>query len=310
MLWTAEEIDLEEDVTDIKEKLTPDERRYLLVVLHFFRDADLLVLENTFTNMMRLITLPEARLFYGLQAYIEGVHAQTYGLMFDKYVTACINNRVPVTGVSDEELSTRLVGEGNFIDALTTVKRKSEWARKFMDECVEAKPEHLARILLAFVIVEGVFFCGAFASIFWLKKRGLCPGLAKANEFISRDESQHLRFGALLYDTLRRDGHGCDRETLRAMMQEAIDIECEFVTQCLPVDLIGINASKMQSHVRFTANYVLGLCGEEKMYEESASPFDFMDLISLDRKTNFFEERVTEYSMQTIERVFATDVDF
>jgi len=268
--WTAEEIDLAQDLTDWNEKLNNDERFYIKNVLAFFAASDGIVNENLAENFLKEVQYPEARCFYGFQIAIENVHAETYSLLIDTYI---------------KDLSER---EKLFkaIDNIPSVRRKAEWALKWIQS------DSFAERLIAFAAVEGIFFSGSFCSIFWLKKRGLMPGLSFSNELISRDEGLHCSFATLLYTKYVKNKLSPDR--IRDIICDAVEIEKEFVEDSLPVSLIGMNSKLMKQYIEFVADYWLVELGCPKSYG-SENPFDFMDMLSLQGKTNFFEARVSEY---------------
>lgn len=286
--WTAEEIDLSADLKDW-EKLNPGEKHFITHVLAFFAASDGIVNENLAVNFMREVQLPEARCFYGFQIMIENIHSETYSLLIDTYI-------------KDTAEKNRLF---HAIDTVPCVQKKAEWALKWISR------GSFAERLIAFAAVEGIFFSGSFCSIFWLKKRGLMPGLSFSNELISRDEGLHCDFACLLYGMLEEK---LPVETVHRMIADAVSIEQEFVTDALPVNLIGMNAKLMSQYIEFVADRLLVALGCPKIYN-ATNPFDFMELISLQGKTNFFEKRVAEYQKagvmgQTSENVFKTDEDF
>lgn len=286
--WTAEEIDLSHDLTDW-EKLNDGERHFITHVLAFFAASDGIVNENLAVNFMREVQLPEARCFYGFQIMIENIHSETYSLLIDTYI-------------KDNKEKDRLF---NAIETVPCVKRKAEWALRWIAN------GSFAERLIAFAAVEGIFFSGSFCSIFWLKKRGLMPGLSFSNELISRDEGLHCDFACLLYSMLENK---LSEEQVTAVIADAVEIEKEFVTDALPVALIGMNAKLMSQYIEFVADRLLDALGCKKIYNVT-NPFDFMEMISLQGKTNFFEKRVGEYQkagvMSTKEsNVFKMDEDF
>jgi ribonucleoside-diphosphate reductase beta chain len=268
--WTAEEIDLAQDLTDWNERLNSDERFYIKNVLAFFAASDGIVNENLAENFLKEVQYPEARCFYGFQIAIENVHAETYSLLIDTYI---------------KDLAER---EKLFkaIDNIPSVKKKADWALKWIQS------DSFAERLIAFAAVEGIFFSGSFCSIFWLKKRGLMPGLSFSNELISRDEGLHCSFATLLYTKYVKNKLYPDR--IREIICDAVEIEKEFVEDSLPVSLIGMNSKLMKQYIEFVADYWLVELGCPKAYG-SENPFDFMDMLSLQGKTNFFEARVSEY---------------
>jgi len=268
--WTAEEIDLAQDLTDWNEKLNDDERHYIKNVLAFFAASDGIVNENLAENFLKEVQYAEAKSFYGFQIAMENVHSETYSLLIDTYI-------------KDPKERDHLF---NAIDTVPSVKKKAEWALKWIES------ESFAERLIAFAAVEGIFFSGSFCSIFWLKKRGLMPGLAFSNELISRDEGLHCEFACLLHNKYIQNKVSPDR--IAQIIKEAVEIEKEFVTESLPVSLIGMNAKLMQQYIEFVADFWLTELGCKKEYGVD-NPFDFMDMLSLQNKSNFFEKRVSEY---------------
>jgi ribonucleoside-diphosphate reductase beta chain len=268
--WTAEEIDLHADLTDWNDKLNDDERYFIKHVLAFFAASDGIVNENLAENFLHEVQYPEARFFYGFQVAMENIHSETYSLLIDTYI-------------KDPIEKDRLL---RAIDTVDCVKKKAEWALRWIDR------GSFAERLVAFAAVEGIFFSGSFCSIFWLKKRGLMPGLTFSNELISRDEGLHCDFACLLYT--KHLLNKLPKKTVEAIITDAVAIEKEFVTDALPVNLIGMNAKLMQQYIEFVADRLLVELGNEKVYN-AMNPFDFMEMISLQGKTNFFEKRVGEY---------------
>ncbi|MFM7079124.1 MAG: ribonucleoside-diphosphate reductase small subunit [Bacteroidota bacterium] len=266
--WTAEEIDLGPDLKDW-ERLTADEQHFVKHVLAFFAASDGIVNENLAVNFMREVQLPEARCFYGFQIMIENIHSETYSLLIDTYIKDPVEKH-------------RLF---NAIDTVPCVQKKAEWALRWIDN------GSFAERLVAFAAVEGIFFSGSFCSIFWLKKRGLMPGLSFSNELISRDEGMHCDFACLLYSMLENK---LSVEHVTSIIIDAVKNEHEFVTDALPVSLIGMNSKLMCQYIEFVADRLLVSLGCSKVYNV-ANPFDFMENISLQGKTNFFEKRVGEY---------------
>jgi len=267
--WTAEEIDLQQDLGDWKD-LNDGERHFISHVLAFFAASDGIVNENLAVNFMQEVQLPEAKCFYGFQIMMENIHSETYSLLIDTYI-------------KDSKEKDYLL---NALETVPCVKKKGEWALKWIES------ENFAERLIAFAAVEGVFFSGSFCSIFWLKKRGLMPGLSFSNELISRDEGLHCDFACLLYTDYLKNK--LPKERVLEIITDAVAIEQEFVTDALPVKLIGMNADLMNQYIEFVADRLLIILGLEKQYG-STNPFDFMELISLQGKTNFFEKRVSEY---------------
>jgi ribonucleoside-diphosphate reductase beta chain len=268
--WTAEEIDLGADLWDWENKLNDDERHFIKHVLAFFAASDGIVNENLAENFLRDVQYPEARSFYGFQLMMENIHSETYSLLIDGYIKDPVEKD----------------GLFHAIDTLPCVKKKADWA---MDWIENGK---FAEKLVAFAAVEGIFFSCSFCSIFWLKKRGLMPGLTFSNELISRDEGLHCDFACLLYT--KHIMNKLPKETVQKIITDAVEIEKEFVTDALPVKLIGMNAVMMAQYIEFVADRLLVELGNPKVYNVS-NPFDFMDMINLQGKTNFFEKRVGEY---------------
>lgn len=267
--WTAEEIDLSQDLLDWDNKLNQDEHYFIKHVLAFFAASDGIVNENLAVNFMNEVQYPEARCFYGFQIMIENIHSEAYSLLIDTYI-------------KDPKEKDYLF---HAIDTVPSVKQKAEWALRWIEN------GSFAERLVAFAAVEGIFFSGSFCSIFWLKKRGLMPGLSFANELISRDEGLHCDFACLLYSQLKSK---LPLETLQNIILHAVAIERTFVRDSLPVKLIGMNADLMCQYIEFVADRLLVALGSPKVFNV-ANPFDFMDMISIPGKTNFFERRVSEY---------------
>lgn len=286
--WTAEEIDLSSDLKDWA-SLNDGERHFISHVLAFFAASDGIVNENLAVNFMSEVQLPEARCFYGFQIMMENIHSETYALLIDTYV-------------KDAQEKHKLF---HAIDTVPAVKKKAEWALRWITN------GSFAQRLVAFAAVEGIFFSGSFCSIFWLKKRGLMPGLTFSNELISRDEGLHCEFACLLYGMLQSR---LSEVEVQAIITDAVAIEKEFITEALPVDLIGMNAKLMQQYIEFVADRWLSELGYTKVYN-TANPFDFMEMISLQGKTNFFEKRVGDYQKAGVmaskeAQVFSTEEDF
>ena len=271
--WTAEEVDLAPDLKDW-ERLNDGERHFIKHVLAFFAASDGIVNENLAVNMMGEVQLPEARCFYGFQIMIENIHSEMYALLIDTYI-------------QDTAEKNKLF---HAIETVDCVKRKAEWALRWINK------GSFAERLVAFAAVEGIFFSGSFCSIFWLKKRGLMPGLSFSNELISRDEGMHCEFACLLYSMLEKK---LSQETVHAIINDAVAIEKEFVTDALPVDLIGMNSRLMCQYIEFVADRWVTALGYEKIFG-SQNPFDFMEMISIQGKTNFFEKRVSEYKKAAV----------
>jgi ribonucleoside-diphosphate reductase beta chain len=287
--WTAEEIDLSADTVDWEHKLNADEKHFVKHVLAFFAASDGIVNENLAVNFMNEVQYPEARCFYGFQIMIENIHSETYSLLIDSYI-------------KDPKEKDYLF---HALDNMPCVTKKGEWALRWIDN------GNFAERLVAFAAVEGIFFSGSFCSIFWLKKRGLMPGLTFSNELISRDEGLHCDFACLLYKQLQNK---LSQEQVHAIIGNAVEIEKEFVSDALPVKLIGMNADLMCQYIEFVADRLLMSLGYAKLYN-ATNPFDFMEMISLQGKTNFFEKRVAEYQKSGVmskkeDNVFKLDEDF
>ena len=288
--WTAEEIDLSPDLIDWENKLTEDERFFIKHVLAFFAASDGIVNENLAEHFLAEVQYTEAKFFYGFQVTMENVHSETYSLLIDTYIQ----------GTADK------AHLFNAIDTLDCVKKKAEWALRWIDK------GSFAERLVAFAAVEGIFFSGSFCSIFWLKKRGLMPGLSFSNELISRDEGLHCDFACLLYNDHLKNK--LSKQAVKEIIMDAVAIEKEFVTDAIPVRLIGMNSDLMAQYIEFVADRLLMELGNEKVYN-TPNPFDFMDMISIQGKTNFFEKRVGEYQKAGVlngkeSHGFTTDEDF
>lgn len=286
--WTAEEIDLGDDMKHW-ENMNDGERHFVSHVLAFFAASDGIVNENLAVNFMSEVQLPEARCFYGFQIMMENIHSETYALLIDTYI-------------KDPSEKDRLF---HAIETVPCVGKKAEWALRWINN------GSFAERLIAFAAVEGIFFSGSFCSIFWLKKRGLMPGLTFSNELISRDEGMHCEFACLLYKMLDKK---LSKEAATAIITDAVEIEKEFITDALPVNLIGMNAKMMSQYIEFVADRWLGELGYDKVYN-STNPFDFMEMISLQGKTNFFEKRVGDYQKSGVlnsaeSKAFSLDEDF
>lgn len=287
--WTTEEIDLSHDLQDW-EKLNDNERHFISHVLAFFAASDGIVNENLVLNFMKDVQIPEARCFYGFQIAIENIHAETYSLLIDTYIK---------NPVEKDKMF-------NALQTLPCVKKKADWALKWIDEAPS-----FAHRLVAFAAVEGIFFSGSFCSVFWLKKRGLMPGLCFSNELISRDEGLHCDFACLLFSMMQNRP---SNEEVTSIITDAVTFEKEFVTDALPVSLIGMNAELMGQYIEFVADRLLQSLGCDKFYN-AVNPFPWMELISLQGKTNFFEKRVGEYQKSGVmaekdSQVFSLDEDF
>ncbi len=287
--WTAEEIDLTPDLQDWANKLTEDERYFIKHVLAFFAASDGIVNENLAVNFLKEVQYPEARCMYGFQVMIENIHSEAYSLLIDTYIKDAVEKD-------------RLL---HAIDTIDCVQKKGQWALRWIDK------GSFAERLVAFAAVEGIFFSGSFCSIFWLKKRGLMPGLSFANELISRDEGLHCDFACLLYT--QHLVNPLPKETVTEIITDAVEIEKEFVSSALPVKLIGMNADLMCQYIEFVADRLLLALNCNKVYN-AVNPFDFMELISLQGKTNFFEKRVGEYQKAGVKegssKAFSIDEDF
>lgn len=290
-------MDLLKDTHDWNGRLNDNERRFISHVLAFFAASDGIVNENLVERFSTEVQVAEARCFYGFQIMMENIHSETYSLLIDTYI-------------KDPAERERLF---DAIENIPCVKRKADWALRWISD----KRSTFAERLVAFAAVEGIFFSGSFAAIFWLKKRGLMPGLTFSNELISRDEGMHTDFACLLFSHLRRRPHP---DTVERVITEAVKIEQEFLTDALPVRLIGMNAELMCQYIEFVADRLLVSFGNEKVYK-ATNPFDFMDMISLQGKANFFERRVSDYSKANFTRstrssdtlstkIFTLDEDF
>jgi ribonucleoside-diphosphate reductase beta chain len=287
--WTAEEIDLSQDLKDW-DKLNNGERHFISHVLAFFAASDGIVNENLAANFLHEVQYPEAKCFYGFQVMMENIHSETYSLLIDTYIKDTVEKH-------------RLL---NAIETVPCVQKKAQWALRWI------KSNNFAERLVAFAAVEGIFFSGSFCAIFWLKKRGLMPGLSFSNELISRDEGLHCDFACLLYT--RHLQNKLSEERVLEIITDAVTIEQEFICEALPVALIGMNAQLMSQYIEFVADRLLVELGYAKHYH-ATNPFDFMEMISLQGKTNFFEKRVGEYqkagvmSEKSIPK-FSLDEDF
>jgi ribonucleoside-diphosphate reductase subunit M2 len=269
--WTAEEIDLSKDLHDWNKRLNDDERFFVSHVLAFFAASDGIVNENLIERFSGEVQIPEARCFYGFQIMMENIHSETYSLLIDTYI-------------SEPRQRTYLF---NAIDNIPCIRKKADWALRWISD----KSSTFACRLIAFAAIEGIFFSGSFAAIFWLKKRGLMPGLTFSNELISRDEGMHTDFACLLFSHLNNKP---DAALVQSIITEAVTIEQEFLTDALPCKLLGMNADLMCQYIEFVADRLLLALGNKKFYN-STNPFDFMENISLAGKTNFFEKRVGDY---------------
>jgi ribonucleoside-diphosphate reductase subunit M2 len=270
--WRAEEVDLSKDYTHWQ-TLNSDEKHFISMILAFFAASDGIVLENLGSRFMVEVQLSEARAFYGFQIAMENIHSQMYSLLIETYI-------------QDSEEKTKLF---HALDNFPCIKKKADWAIKWIND----NNSSFATRLIAFACVEGIFFSGAFCSIFWLKKRGLMPGLIFSNELISRDEALHTEFAILLYTKLIGK---VQKNKVYDIIKEAVEIEKEFIIEALPCRLIGMNSTLMSQYIEFIADRLVVQLGYEKIYN-STNPFNFMELISVESKTNFFEKRVAEYAL-------------
>ena len=287
--WTPEELDLSKDYDDFL-TLTDNERHFIEHVLAFFAASDGIVNENLVERFCNEVQLLEAKFFYGFQIAIENIHSETYSLLIDTYV-------------KDIAKKNKLL---NAIDTIPSVQKKAKWALKWIND----KQANFGTRVIAFAAVEGIFFSGSFCSIFWLKKRGLMPGLCHSNELISRDEGLHTEFAILMYSMLKDKP---SKETILEIIQEAVELEIEFITESLPCNLIGMNMNLMKQYIQYVADRLLLMFGIEKVYKVE-NPFEWMELISVQGKTNFFEKRVGEYSnaanTKAEDNVFSLEGDF
>jgi len=292
--WVPEEVNFSDDISHWRDRLNDDERHFVKHILAFFAASDGIVNENLAEDFLERVQYTEAKFFYGFQIAVENIHSHTYSLFIDTYV-------------QDRAEQDHLL---HAVETVPSVKKKADWALRWIEQ------GSFVERLVAFAIVEGIFFSGSFCSIFWLKHRGLMPGLSFANQLISRDEGLHRDFACLLY----RDHivQKLPQEKLTAIIQEAVALEKEFITESLPVRLIGMNADKMSQYIEYVTDHLLVEMGLEKMFHAS-NPFDFMDMISLEGKTNFFERRVSEYQKagvatdggsESARRDFDLDQDF
>jgi ribonucleoside-diphosphate reductase subunit M2 len=286
--WRAEEIDLSKDLNDWK-TMTNDEQHFVKMILAFFAASDGLVLENLASRFMSDVQLSEARAFYGFQIAMENIHSQSYSLLIDTYIR-------------DEEEKHKLF---NAIENFPCIKKKADWAKKWISD----NRSSFAARLVAFAAIEGIFFSAAFSSIYWIKKRGLMPGLTFSNELISRDEALHTEFAVLLYSKLQRK---LPKKRIYEIIQEAVEIEKEFITDAIPCRMIGMNTKLMTQYIEFVADRLCLQLGYDKIYN-SQNPFDFMELISIESKVNFFERTNSEYALanKTVDKdIFEFNADF
>ena len=283
-IWTAEEIDLGQDVTDWENKLNSDEQHFIKHVLAFFAASDGIVNENIAENFVNEVQYTEAKMFYGFQIMMENIHSETYSLLIDSYI-------------KDKEEQLHLF---HAIDTIPAIQKKAEWAVKWISS------ESFVERLIAFAAVEGIFFSGSFCSIFWLKKRGLMPGLTFSNELISRDEGMHCDFACHLYNN--HIEKKLTEKKIREIICGALEIEKEFILEALPVRLIGMNSELMAQYLEFVTDRLLMALGCSKVYN-STNPFDFMENIAIQGKTNFFEKRVAEYQKMGVNNNGSEDLD-
>lgn len=286
--WRPEEIDLVKDINHWK-ILNDYEKHFIKMILAFFASSDGIVLENLAVRFMSEVKLAEARAFYGFQIAMENIHSETYSLLID-------------TLIKDDDEKDRLF---NSIDNFPCIKKKADWAEKWIGD----KKSSFATRLVAFACVEGIFFSGAFCSIFWLKTRGLMDGLCFSNELISRDEALHTEFAILLYSRLTQK---LSKKKIQEIVKNAVEIEIEFICDALPCRLIGMNSTLMEQYIKFVADRLVVQLGSEKIYNVE-NPFNFMEMISIDSKTNFFEKRVSEYALASKEKsdaIFEFSSDF
>ena len=283
VFWTPEEIDFSKDLADWA-KLTPDEKHFITYVLAFFAGSDGIVQENLASRFQREVSSQTVKLFYSFQNAMEGIHSETYSLLIDTYV-------------KDEAEKAKLF---DGINTIACIGKKAQWAQKW----IESTDDFQTR-LIAFACVEGIFFSGAFCSIYWLKKRGLMPGLTFSNELISRDEGLHTQFAVALYHTLEPR----PAALIQTIIKEAVELEKEFICEALSCSLIGMNAKMMSQYIEFVADRLAVQLGVPKVYG-TTNPFDFMDLISLEGKTNFFEKKVSDYSRPMGNDAVRFDEDF
>jgi ribonucleotide reductase beta subunit family protein with ferritin-like domain len=290
VFWTAEELDLTKDMRDW-EKLDANTQHFIKHVLGFFAASDGILMENLAANFQNEVQWPEAKYFYANQNFMEAIHSETYSLLIDTYI--------------DDKVEKQKLLEAS--STIPAIQKKAEWALQWLNP----KNANFATRLIAFAVVEGIFFSGAFCSIFWLKKRGLMPGLTTSNEFIARDEGMHTDFACLLYGKIK---NRLKKAAVNKIIKEAVKIEKNFITKALPCELIGMNAELMSQYIEFVADRLVSQLGYPKIYD-AANPFDFMERISLEGKDNFFEKRVSNYAKAAVgktqaEMSFSTEADF
>ena len=288
--WTAEELDLSKDLNDFQIKMNDSERYFVENVLAFFAASDGIVNENLVERFCNEVQVLEAKFFYGFQIAVENIHSETYSLLIDTYV-------------KDQKKKEKLF---NAIETIPSVKKKADWALKWINDDTSS----FGTRVIAFAAVEGIFFSGSFCSIFWLKKRGLMPGLCHSNELISRDEGLHTEFAVLIYSMLKDKP---SKKVILQIIKEAVELEKEFITESLPCDLIGMNMNLMKQYIEYVSDRLLLMLGLEKVYNVE-NPFEWMELISIQGKTNFFEKRVGEYAnlsnTEKEDNVFTVSEDF
>ena len=275
--WRVEEVDLGKDLNDWV-GLTNDEQYFIKMIIAFFAASDGIVLENLGMRFMSEVQLSEARAFYGFQIAMENIHSEMYSLLIETYIND----------------NTEKIELFHALENFPCINKKAQWALKWIND----KRSSFATRLVAFACVEGIFFSGAFCSIYWLKKRGLMPGLTFSNELISRDEALHTEFAILLYNKLQKK---LSKKKIHEIIKEAVEIENEFINDALPCRLIGMNSTLMSQYIKFVADRLSLQLGYGKIYDVS-NPFDFMEMISIEGKTNFFEKRVGEYALATKEK--------
>jgi len=280
--WRAEEIDFSKDLNHW-ETLTADEKHFVSMILAFFAASDGIVLENLAQRFMSDVQISEARAFYGFQIAMENIHSQTYSLLIETYI-------------KDKDQKHKLF---NAIENYPCIKKKSDWAQRWIND----NRSSFATRLVAFACIEGIFFSGSFCSIFWLKKRGLMPGLTFSNELISRDEALHCEFAILLYSKLEKK---VAKAKIYEIIKECVEIETEFICEALPCKLIGMNSELMTQYIQFVADRLCVQLGYPKIYN-ATNPFAFMELISIEGKTNFFERKVGDYALANVKK---SDDDF
>lgn len=299
LMWTAEEINLERDVVEWVEKLSHDERFFISHILAFFAGSDGIVNENLALRFIKDVENAEVRAFYATQMYVETVHSETYSVLID-------------TLIKDAAEKARLL---NAINTIPSIKRKADWACRWINGADDRdRNAPFDQRLIAFAIVEGVFFSGSFCSIFWLRERGLMPGLCVSNELISRDEAEHTLFAVLLHGDLLKREDRMTQDDVHAMMKEAVALEVEFITESIPCAMIGMNADLMTTYVQFVADRLLTQLDYDRVFG-AVNPFPFMDRTALEGKANFFERRDSSYakptySASTAIKVDTTGVDF